>query len=100
LGFAPARKAGCSFRGYIRAAALGSDYKPPVNPELRQILLMLYQELKRQGGNLNQIARQLNSYQLSFAQAQPSIDAVSKSLLATYQAIRTALSHGTAEPMA
>lgn len=56
-----ARDAGCTVNSYIRAAALGSDYKPPVHQELRLTLLASNRELTAIGRNINQIAKQLNS---------------------------------------
>jgi predicted DNA binding CopG/RHH family protein len=57
-----AQAAGCPTNTYIRAAALKSDYKPPINPELHKTLLAINRELTAQGRNLNQIAKQMNSH--------------------------------------
>ena len=50
-----------SVNAYIRAKSLGDDYiaKPPA--WLRDVLLKLYVELVRQGNNLNQLARSVNT---------------------------------------
>lgn len=58
---AKAQAATISVNRFVLAAALGSDYRPPVDPELTRALLRIYRELNAQGNNLNQIARQLNA---------------------------------------
>lgn len=94
-----AQSAGCSINGYVRASALGSDYKPPTDPELVQALLKLNRELTSQGNNLNQIAHHLNSGRSSPAEGSSLLAMISRSMLQTHKAICKALSWGkTPEP--
>lgn len=86
-----ARKAGCTVNSYIRQAALGSDYKPPVDPELHATLLALNLELTRQGNNLNQIARHLNAALLSPSHGESQLAVLARSMLKTHLYIRQAL---------
>jgi len=90
-----AKVAGYTVNAYVRAAALGSDYKPPIDPELRKVLLALNRELTRQGTNLNQIAKHLNSGQLSPSHGETMLDVLNRSMLKTHMAVRHAL---TREP--
>ena len=95
---AKARTVGCSVNGYVRAAALGSNYRPPRDPELTRALLMVNRELTAQGNNLNQIARQLNAGIVTPAQAESMVEILARSLLRTHKAVRQALGLGDPEP--
>lgn len=89
-----AKAAGCTTNGYIRAAALGSDYKPPSNPELVKALQALNLELTRQGTNLNQIAHMRNGGKATDAEADSMLGIVARSMLNTHKAVLAALSAG------
>ena len=91
-----AKAAMLSVNEFIRAVTLGSDYKPPTDPELTQTLLKLNRELTAQGNNLNQIAYHLNSGKSSLAEGTSLLAIISRSMLQTHKAIRTALSWGKA----
>ncbi len=52
---------GCNVNAYTRAAALGSQYKPPISRDMVMALLADKRELPAQGRNLNQIADSHNS---------------------------------------
>lgn len=88
-----AKAAGCSTNSYIRASALGSDYRPPMSPELTRALLGLNRELAAQGNNLNQIARQLNGGIVLPGQGM-MLDALAQSILETLRHVREALASG------
>ena len=93
---AKAKGAGCSTNRYIRAAALGSDYRAPLDPELARALLALRRELAAQGNNLNQIARQLNAGIVLPGQ-DALLDALALSTEETHRAVRRALSRRQSE---
>ena len=84
-----ARNAGCTVNSYIRASALGSDYKVPVHQELRLSLLASNRELTALGRNINQIARQLNSGASPLA-IHP-IGSIQTAVLETLAIVRAAL---------
>lgn len=90
---AKAKAVGCSTNSYIRASALGSDYRPPADPELTRALLRIYRELNAQGNNVNQIARQLNGGLVLPGQGSV-LDALSLSLQETLRDVRDALASG------
>lgn len=88
-------EAGCaSLNAYARASLLGSEYKPPKDPELVQSLLKLNLELTRQGVNLNQIARHLNARAISDGQGEAMLSVLARSTLQTHGAIRKVLAPG------
>ena len=89
-----ARVAGCPVGTFVRASALGSDYRPPANPELTSALLDLNRELTAQGNNLNQIARKVNGQQATESQADSLLGLIARSMLRTHRAVRAALSWG------
>lgn len=93
-----AKTAGLSINEYIKASTLGSEYRPPLNPELNSTLLKLNRELTRQGTNLNQIARQFNARVISPDQADTLIAMIARSLLWVHRAVREALAHGRQVP--
>jgi Mobilization protein NikA len=90
---AKARAAGSSINGYIRAAALGSSYRPPCDTELKRILLVLARELTAQGNNLNQVARRLNAG-IAPAMHGATLEALTSSLKETLRHVREALARG------
>jgi hypothetical protein len=87
---AKARMVGSSTNGYVRAAALGSSYCPPRDPELKRILLGLARELTAQGNNLNQVARRLNAGTAP-AMHGAMLEALTASLQDILQRVREAL---------
>lgn len=93
-----AQLAGVPTNTYIRAAALGSDYKSPADAGLIKALQTLSLELTRQGNNLNQIAKHLNGGKASPAEAEGFLGIIVRSHIQTHKAIRAALSAGK-EPM-
>lgn len=97
---AKAKAASISVSELIRAAALGTDYRPPFDPQLVQELLALRRELAAQGNNLNQIARRLNGGRASSIEGQTMMDRLGRALLRTYDALHVTLARGRerAEP--
>jgi hypothetical protein len=93
-----AAHANLSVNAFIKASILGADYKPPLDPGLRRVLLKLNLELTRQGTNLNQIARQMNAGLVSILQGETMLETLGRSLLRTHQYIRKALAHDAPEP--
>ncbi len=91
-----ANAVGMAISRYMLAAALGSDYKSPTDPELTQTLLKLNRELTAQGNNLNQIAYHLNSGKSSPVEGNSLLAMISRSMLQTHKAVRAALSWGKA----
>ncbi len=90
---AKAQAAAISVNRFVLAAALGSDYRPPADPELTRALLRVYRELNAQGNNLNQIARQLNAGLILPGQG-PMLDALAASIAETLRRVQTALAEG------
>ena len=95
---AEAREAGYSFRGYIRAKSLGKAYKPPLHAELKEVLLKVFTELTRQGNNLNQIAKHLNSGTATRPEGESMVAMLSRSLMSAYRAVSKTLANGMPEP--
>lgn len=93
---ARAKSAGCTTNRYIRATALGSDYRAPLDPELARALLSLRRELAAQGNNLNQIARQMNAGIVLPGQ-DVLLEALAQSTEETHRAVRRALTRGQRE---
>lgn len=93
-----ARLAGISVNRFVLASTLGSNYRPPANPELIKALFALNRELTAQGNNLNQIARQLNAGLMAPSVAVERVDALSESMRITHVAIRKVLLRGSMEP--
>jgi hypothetical protein len=89
-----AKTAGTSVNHFVLASTLGSDYRPPKDPELVRALMALNRELTAQGNNINQIAHQRNASLITDAQADSMLDILGRSLLRTHTAVRDALSHG------
>ena len=90
-----ARSVGCSVNAYVRAATLGSRYRPPYDPALRQAILLLNRELTAHGNNLNQIAKRLNSDTTTPAHETARLNGLATSLLRTLAVVRSTLSQGT-----
>lgn len=82
-----------SVNRFVLAAALGSDYRSPADPELTRALLRVYRELNAQGNNLNQIARQLNANVVLPGQGA-MLDALATSIQETLLRVQTALAEG------
>jgi hypothetical protein len=93
-----AQLAKCPTNTYIRAAALGSDYKPPINPELQKTLLAVNRELTSQGNNLNQIAKHLNSGTATPDQTVAMLDSIRVPLIRALLAVKAALVQGSPQP--
>ena len=93
-----ARAAGCSFNAYVRATALGEQYKPPMGKGLRLALLDLNRELTAHGNNINQIARHLNAHIRTPTQANQALEVMRPAYVQTLEAVRNALSYGMEEP--
>lgn len=89
---------GYSINAYIRAAALGSDYKPPIGRDMVMALLAVKRELTAQGRNLNQIAHRHNSNMLKEAETNSMLGVIAQSLLKAHEAVGTALSWGREYP--
>jgi hypothetical protein len=90
--------ASLSVNGYIRAVTLGSDYKPPVDPEMRQTLLALKHELTAQGNNLNQVAKHLNSNPSPLPSILRAIKPLAEAILKTLDRVRAVLCGGQPAP--
>jgi hypothetical protein len=91
---AKAKTVGCSINSYVRAATLGSNYRPPIDKALTGALLAVNRELTAQGNNLNQIAKQLNAEAITKTQGESMLDILGRSMLRTHKAIRQALPPG------
>ena len=89
---------GYSVNAYVRAAALGSDYKPPIGREMEMGLLAVKYELTAQGRNLNQIAHRLNSDIHSEAETNSMLGVIVRSLLKAHDAVGAALTWGREYP--
>ena len=90
---AKAQSAGISVNRFVLASALGSDYRPPADPELTRALLRIYRELNAQGNNVNQIARQLNAGVVLPGQ-DAMLSTLSLSIQETLRHVRDALAEG------
>ena len=90
-----AQETGVSLNAYIRSSVLGSPYKP--NPNRLEALRALNLELTKQGSNLNQIARQLNSNLMEQADTNSMLGVMARAYLQSHRAIRDALSQGNTE---
>ena len=76
---------------FIRAVALGSDYKPLPDAVLHKILIGLNKELTAQGRNVNQIAKHLNGGTATSGQAVDMLDAIRVPLVRALYAVKNAL---------
>jgi hypothetical protein len=89
-----AQAAGISVNRFVLAASLGSDYRPPADPELTRALLRMYRELNAQGNNLNQITRQMNAGLVLPGQGA-MLDALGTSIQETLGRIQGVLAAGS-----
>ncbi len=89
---------GYSVNAYVRAAALGSDYKPLISRDMVLALLAVRWELTAQGRNLNQIAHRLNSDIHSEAETNSMLGVIARSLLKAHEAVGAALTWGREYP--
>lgn len=87
---------GYSVNAYVRAAALGSDYKPPISRDMVIALLAVKRELTAQGCNLDQIARKHNSN--IHSETDSMLGSISRSLLKAHEAVGAALTWGKEYP--
>ncbi|MDD5585336.1 MAG: plasmid mobilization relaxosome protein MobC [Alphaproteobacteria bacterium] len=89
---------GVRLNAYIRAAALGSDYTPPRDPELLALLRLTLRELLHEGNNLNQLAKEKNSGKIAPSQIIVRLDAIRGPLVRTLRTVRTALARRMPQP--
>ncbi len=89
---------GYSVNAYVRAAALGSAYKPPIGRDMVMALLAVKYELTAQGRNLNQIAHSLNSDLHSETETDSMLGVIARSLLKAHEAVSAALACGKEYP--
>ncbi len=93
-----ARKIGCTTNAYIRASVLGSDYKPPRDPELVSVLRRTLAELSRQGNNLNQLAKAKNAGEATPSQIAVRLEAIRGPLVRALETVRSAVAYGLPHP--
>jgi hypothetical protein len=89
---------GYSVNAYVRAAALGSHYKPPIGRDMVMALLAVKRELTAQGRNLNQIAHSHNTNIHSEAETNSMLGVITRSLLKAHEAVSSALTWGKEYP--
>ncbi len=89
-----AKKSCLTLSEYIRASSLGPGYAATIDPMKRQLLQDAIRELNRQGNNLNQIARQLNTGHLTPEQGERELTRLERALIAAQRAVRHALTEG------
>jgi hypothetical protein len=89
---------GLKISSYARAALLGADYVAKHDPVRRRRLQDLSTELGRQGNNLNQIARQLNSGLILPDEAFALLNDLGNSLISAHNAVRITLIEGQVMP--
>lgn len=89
---------GYSINAYVRASALGSDYKPPISRDMVMALLAVKMELTAQGRNLNQIAHLHNSNIHSEAETNSMLGMIACSLFKAHDAVGAALTWGKEYP--
>lgn len=73
-----AQSQGCTMSELIRRTAIYGQKMPQVNLDMEPIRKMLY-ELQMQGNNLNQLAREANTFGISKSLAESIEEEVSKS---------------------
>ena len=83
---------------YIRASVLGQRYVSSIDPVKRELLRNVSRELGKQGGNLNQIAKHLNSGTSSPEQGNSMLAIIARSLLSAHSTVRNTLAEGRSEP--
>jgi len=89
---------GYSVNAYMIAAALGSDYKPPIGRDMVMALLTVKRELTAQGRNLNQIAHSHNSNIHTEAETNSMLGIIARPMLKALDAVDAALSWGKTYP--
>ena len=89
-----AMQAGCDTNTYIRASALGSDYKQPRDPELIKALNAAIRELNMQGVNLNQIAKRVNSGNVPLGETEGLIGNIARSIFRANDMVSAAIRQG------
>ena len=72
--------------------------QPSLDPERNKLLHKVHYELTKQGTNLNQIAKHLNSDTATIEQSNSMLAIIARPLLAAYQAVQRALADGKVEP--
>jgi hypothetical protein len=85
-----AKTARLSLSEYIRVSVLGDVYVSTVDPERQKLLHDLSRELGKQGSNLNQIAKHLNTRGES-QQGEGMLAALFDSLVDAHNAVRRAM---------
>ena len=85
-----AKTARLSLSEYIRVSVLGDAYVSTVDPERQKLLHELSRELGKQGSNLNQIAKHLNTRGES-QQGEGMLAELFDSLVAAHNAVRRAM---------
>jgi hypothetical protein len=85
-----AKTARLSLSEYIRVSVLGDVYVSTVDPERQKLLHELSRELGKQGSNLNQIAKHLNTRGES-QQGEGMMAALFDSLVDAHNAVRRAM---------
>jgi hypothetical protein len=93
-----ATSSGLKLSVYARSALLGADYVAKHDPVRRKLLQDLSTELGRQGNNLNQIARQLNSGFITQDEAYAMLNDMGNGLVSAHNAVRLALIEGKVMP--
>jgi len=93
-----ANNSGLKLSAYARSALLGADYVAKHDPVRRKLLQDLSRELGRQGNNLNQIAKQLNSGFITQDDAYALLNDLGGGLVAAHNAVRLAMSEGKVKP--
>jgi hypothetical protein len=91
---AKAREAAMPVNAFVKYALLGTDY----DPNLRNLLHKTYCELTRQGINLNQIAKKLNSGMATPSQGIAVLEAIREPLIRTLRTVGNALTRGQPMP--
>ena len=89
---------GYSVNAYVRAAALGSHYKPPISRDMVMALLAVKRELTAQGRNLNQIAHRHNSSLVKEAETNSMLGILAMSMINAHDAVGKALAWGKEYP--
>ncbi len=89
-----AKEARLTISEYVRASVLGAGYVSAFDPVKRQLLRDIGRELGKQGGNLNQIAKQLNQKFITADQGETMLGHLARSLLSAHEAVRQALTAG------
>jgi len=92
-----AEKWGLTISEYVRKAAVEPLQPISKDPERYRHLENICRELKRQGTNLNQIARKFNAHVLSPPEAESLVHIIARPLMQAYQAVCHAMTEGKSE---